>query len=108
MIASLLTKLLGFILNIIGTLVGFILSPITNVIANNVPDLHNAFNTIQSFVSNYVVRAFGYFPSLLGPITKGAIRLEFEIIAIFFTIYTVYVTIYVSIRVITKIKSMFM
>lgn len=108
MIAKLLTKLLGFILNIIGTVIGYILSPITNVISANVPDLHNALTTIQNFINNYVVRGFTYFPSFLGPLTKGALRLEFDIIAIFFTIYAVYVTVYVSIRVITKIKSMFM
>lgn len=107
MIAKLLTKLLGFILNIIGTVVGFVLSPITSVINQYVPDLHNTLTTIQNFINNYVIRGFTYFPSFLGPLTKGAIRLEFDILAIFFSIYAVYVTVYVAIRVINKIKSMF-
>lgn len=107
MIAKLLTKLLGFILSIIGSVIGFILSPITNYINTNVPDLHNSFNSIQTFISSYVVPGFSYFPSFLGPSTKLALKLEFEVIAIFFGIYAIYVTVYVAVRVITKIKSMF-
>lgn len=108
MIAKLLTKFLGFILSIIGSVIGFILSPITNVINSNVPDLHNSFNSIQNFINTYVVNGFSYFPSFLGPTTKFALKLEFEIIAIFFTIYGVYVVVYTAVRVINKIKSMFL
>lgn len=108
MIAKLLTKFLGFILSIIGSLVSIILSPITSVISSNMPDLHNSLTTIQTFINNYVVKGFTYFPSFLGPLTKGAIRLEFDIIAIFFTIYAVYVVVYASFRIIAKIKSMFL
>lgn len=108
MIAKLLTKFLGFILSIIGSVIGFILSPITNAISSNVPDLHNSFNSIQTFINTYVVNGFSYFPSFLGPTTKLAIKLEFEVIAIFFTIYAVYVTVYIAVHVISKIKSMFL
>lgn len=108
MIAKLLTKLLAFILSIIGKIVGFILSPLTNLINSSLPDLHNTVTTIINFINNHILDNFTYFMSWLGPMTRGAIKLEFEIIAIFFTIYAVYLGIQITIIVITKIKSMFL
>lgn len=106
MIAKLITKLFNFILSLIAKLVGTILSPLTGLVSRLLPDLSSYVATIDNFI-NTGLSNLGYFFSMFGPLTRGAIALEFNLISIFFTIYAGYIVIEVTIYLITKIKSMF-
>lgn len=106
MIASLITKLFSFILSLLSSLVRIIISPISLLINNTIPDLHSVATTISNFINNSLGN-IGYFFSWLGPLTKSAVRLELSIISAFFTIYLSYIVIHTSIRLIRKIRGMF-
>lgn len=88
------------------TLVGTILSPLTSLVSSLLPDLSSYVTTINNFI-NTMLSNIGYFFSMLGPITRGSILLYLNLLGIFFTIYAAYITIEVTIYLITKIKSMF-
>lgn len=106
MIAKLITKFFNFILSLIMSLVSTILSPLTSLVSSALPDLSGYVTTINGFI-NTALSNLGYFFSMLGPITRGAILLYLNLLGIFFTIYAGYLVIEVSIYLITKIKSMF-
>lgn len=106
MIAKLITKFFNFILSLIMSLVSTILSPITTLVSNALPDLSSYVTTINGFI-NTMLANIGYFFSMLGPITRGAILLYLNLLGVFFTIYAGYLTVEVTIYLITKIKSMF-
>lgn len=106
MIAKLITKFFNFILSLIMSLVSTILSPLTSLVSNAIPDLSTYVSTINNFI-NTMLGNIGYFFSMLGPITRGAILLYLNLLGIFFTIYVSYLAIEVAIYLVTKIKSMF-
>ena len=106
MIAKLITKLFNFILNVILTLVSTLLSPLTSLVSNALPDLSSFVTSINNFI-NTAFNNIGYFLSMLGPFTKSVILLELNLLSIFFTIYAGYITLEITIHLITKIKSMF-
>lgn len=106
MIAKLITKFFGFILSLIMSLVNILLSPLNSLVTSLLPDLSTYVTTIDNFINTFIGN-IGYFLSMLGPLTRGALALEFNLISIFFSIYATYVVIHTSIYLITKIKSMF-
>ena len=106
MIARLITKLFNFILELIMSLVSTILSPLTSLVSSALPDLSSYVATVDSFI-NTMLGNIGYFFSMLGPTTRGAILLYLNLLSIFFTIYVAYIAIEVTIHLVTKIKSMF-
>lgn len=106
MIAKLISKFFGFIIQIILSLISTLLSPLTSLISNAIPNLSTYVTTINNFI-NTMLSNVGYFFSMLGPITRGAILLYLNLLSIFFTIYATYIVIEVSIYLVTKIKSMF-
>ena len=107
MIAKLITKFFNFILSLITTVVSWILAPITSLVTNLLPDLSSYVATFDNFI-NTAFDSIGYFLSMLGPVTRGVISLEFNLISIFFTIYAGYITYEITIYLVTKIKSMFL
>lgn len=106
MIASLISKFFQFILSVIMTLISVILTPLTTLVSSLLPDLSGPVTTINSFI-NTMLANIGYFFSMLGPITRGAILLYLNLLGIFFTIYASYIVIEITIYLVTKIKSMF-
>lgn len=106
MIAKLITKFFNFILSLITSLVSIILTPITSLVSSLLPDLSSYVATVDGFINTGIAN-LGYFFSMLGPITRGAILLYLNLLGIFFTIYVTYLGYEVAIYLITKIKSMF-
>lgn len=106
MIANLISKFFQFILQLIMSLVSLILSPLTSLVSRLLPNLSGPVTTIANFIDTMLAN-IGYFFSMLGPTTRGAILLYLNILGIFFTIYASYIVIEVAIHLITKIKSMF-
>lgn len=106
MIAKLITKFFGFILELIMSLVNIILTPLNLLVTSLIPDLSSYVTTINNFINTFIGN-ITYFLTMLGPLTKSALILEFNLMSIFFTIYMSYLVIHTSIYLITKIKSMF-
>lgn len=107
MIAKLITKFFNFILSLITSVVSLILTPITRLVTNLLPDLSSYVATFDNFV-NTAFDGIGFFFSILGPVTRGIIALEFNLISIFFTIYAGYITYEVTIYLVSKVKGMFL
>lgn len=106
MIASLITKLFTFLLSLITNVVLLILTPLTSAINALVPDLSTYAAKIVNFIdtSLYMV---GWFFTLLPPGVKSIILLYLSLLLVFFTAYAIFIVIYITIELITKIKSMF-
>ena len=96
--------LLNGILNIITTLVGFILTPINALFTNLFPDMSIAISTFNTFVNSYIGSALSYFFSLFPPIFKNLLVLWFTFVIAYYSIFYTYKAIIKIFTIIQKIK----
>lgn len=96
--------LINGLLNLLGSVIGLVLTPINSLVANLFPSMSNAIATFNTFVSRYVGGTLSYFFSLLPPIFRNLLVIWLTFVIGYYGVIYTYLGVKKLWEVIQKIK----
>ena len=92
------------LLNLLASVMNFVLTPINLLFANLFPDMTSAIATFNNFVSSYLGSGLAYFFSMFPPIFRNLLVLWFTFVVAYYGIIYTYIGFVKLWSVIQKIK----
>lgn len=100
----LVNALLNGLLSIITTILNIFLLPVNALLTSLFPDMTNAINVFNDFITHYLGTPLAFFFGILPPIFRGLLSIWFTFIISYYSIYYTYIGIIKIWNIIQKLK----